>query len=406
MKTYLVGGAIRDKLLGLEIIDRDWVVVGSTPEEMVELGYQPVGKDFPVFINKKSGEEYALARTERKTSRGYQGFSFNTSPDITLEEDLIRRDITINTMAEDEDGNLIDPFNGQQDLRNGIIRHVSEAFVEDPVRVLRVARFAARFNFTIADETKALMATMVDNGEVDALVAERVWHELHKALMTDSPQLFLQTLRDCGALAKILPEVDNLFGVPQTARYHPEVDTGVHMTLVMQQVAKLTDDPLVRFAALTHDLGKGLTPEKEWPSHKGHEKAGIPLVKQVCARLRVPRKYQSLALAVTEYHLHMHNMARLRPETVLKMMRGTRCLNDSKRAKQIALACIADARGRTGFEDDPYPQAQLFLDYNQAINDVDSAAIAAEQSSDKDIIRALNNAYYEAVTKLKPTNPD
>lgn len=406
MKTYLVGGAVRDKLLGLKVIDNDWVVVGSTPEQMVELGYQPVGKDFPVFINKKSGEEYALARTERKTSRGYQGFSFNTSPDISLEDDLIRRDITINAMAEDKDGTLIDPFNGQQDLKDGIIRHVSDAFIEDPVRVLRVARFAARFNFTIANETQALMSAMVSNGEVDALVAERVWHELHKALLTDNPQIFFQTLRDCGALAKILPEVDNLFGVPQTATYHPEVDTGVHMMLVMQQVANLSDDPVVRFAALMHDLGKARTPEREWPSHKGHEKAGLPLVKQVCKRLRVPKKYQSLALAVTEYHFHMHYMAKLRPETVLKMMRATRCLNDSHRAKQIAHACIADARGRTGFEDAPYPQAQLFLDYNQAISEVDSAAIAAQQSSDKQIVRALDKAYCEAVAKLRPANTD
>lgn len=339
-KTYLVGGAIRDQALGLKIVDRDWVVVGSTPEEMVELGFEPVGKDFPVFINKRSGEEYALARTERKTARGYQGFKFNASADITLEQDLERRDITINAMAQDAEGNLIDPHNGMQDLQDGIIRHVSDSFVEDPVRILRVARFAARFKFTIADETKALLAKMVANGEVDALVPERVWTEMSKALNTDAPQIFIRTLRECGALARILPEIDELFGVPQTAKYHPEIDSGIHTLMVMEQSARLTADPLVRFAAMVHDLGKAKTPAAVLPSHKGHELGGLPLIRQLCERLRVPNKQLALALAVAEYHLHMHKMAELRPETVLKMLEKTRSLNDDERARQVAL-CLS-----------------------------------------------------------------
>lgn len=403
VKTYLVGGAVRDAALGLPVADRDWVVVGATPEYMVEKGFIPVGKDFPVFINRDTGEEYALARTERKTARGYQGFQFNTDPSITLEEDLARRDITINAMAEDASGNLIDPFHGMADLKQGVIRHVSTAFVEDPVRVLRVARFAARFNFKVAPETNALMQEMVRNGEVDALVAERVWQELAKALSTDHPQVFLQVLRDCGALAKILPEVDVLFGIPQTKKYHPEVDTGIHMLMVMEQVAKLTSDPLVRFAALVHDLGKGVTPEHVLPSHKGHEKAGVPLIKQLCERLHVPRKFQSLALVVSEYHLHMHKMFELRPETVVKMLEQTRSVNDAERAKQIADCCIADARGRTGFEQTEYPQAALFLRYQAAAASVDTRAIAAEHKSAMAIKTAISRARAKAIADIKKT---
>ena len=310
IKKYLVGGAIRDRLLGREVLDRDWVVVGATPERMVELGYLPVGKDFPVFIDRDSGEEHALARTERKTAKGYQGFQFNASPDITLEQDLQRRDLTINAMAEDEAGVIIDPFQGQRDLQDGVLRHVSDAFVEDPVRVLRTARFAARFKFKVAAETQALMSEMVANGEVDALVPERVWAEMRKALDTDAPQIFFQVLRDCGALARVLPEIDALFGIPQTAKYHPEIDTGIHTMMVVEQAVLLSDDPLVRFASLVHDLGKAETPKDELPSHKGHEKRGLPLVRELCARLRVPKKFQSLALAVSEYHLHMHKRFR------------------------------------------------------------------------------------------------
>ena len=400
-KTYLVGGAIRDRLLNLEVLDRDWVVVGSTPEQMVELGFEPVGKDFPVFINKKTGEEYALARTERKTAKGYQGFQFNASSEVTLEQDLVRRDITINAMAEGEDGILVDPHNGMQDLRDGIIRHVSDAFIEDPVRVLRVARFAARFKFKIADETRTLLKTMVANGEVDALVPERVWAEMQKALDTNTPQIFFQTLRDCGALERILPEIDNLFGVPQTEKYHPEIDSGVHTLMVIEQAAKITTDPLVRFAALVHDLGKAITPEDVLPSHRGHEKGGLPLIKQLCERLRVPKKHQALALAVAEYHLHMHKMAELRPETVLKMLEKTRSVNDDNRALQVAHCCTADAKGRTGLEDRDYPQADLYLRYQKAAKDVDAGKIAEGMDDGSKIQAAIRKARISAITAIK-----
>lgn len=401
IKIYLVGGAVRDAALGLNVADRDWVVVGATPEYMQEQGYLSVGKDFPVFIDLELGEEYALARTERKVARGYQGFEVDAAPKVTLEQDLARRDITINAMAEDSDGNLIDPFNGMQDLKDGVIRHVSDAFIEDPVRILRVARFAARFKFRVADETLDLMREMVENGEVDALVAERVWAEMHKALSTDSPQLFFATLRECGALKRILPEIDNLFGVPQTATYHPEIDTGVHTMMVMEQAAKLTDDLLVRFAALVHDLGKAMTPDDVLPSHRGHEKAGLPLIKEMCRRLRVPKKFQSLALAVAEYHLHMHKMGDLKPTTVLKMLTKTRSLNDPMRAEQIALACIADAKGRTGFENKDYPQAKLFLEYQKAVQAVDSREVTAGLSGVEAIQNALNHARAAAIAGLK-----
>ena len=376
LNTYLVGGAVRDHLLGISVEDRDWVVVGSSPQDMVDRGFEPVGKDFPVFINKDTGEEYALARTERKTAKGYQGFQFSTSPDITLEEDLARRDLTINAMAQDANGKVIDPFNGQADLQAKVIRHVSEAFVEDPVRILRAVRFAARFNFSIAPETMALMQSMVSNGEVDALVPERVWAETYKALKSNAPQIFFQVLRDCGALRRVMPEVDALFGVPQTASYHPEIDTGIHTMMVIEQAAKLTQDTMVRFAALVHDLGKAVTPEDVLPSHKGHELAGLPLIREFCERLRVPKKYQALALAVGEYHLHMHKMYELKATTVLKVLEKTRSLMDDQRAEQVALACLADARGRTGFENRDYSQAKVFMQFQQAAKSVDAGAIA------------------------------
>lgn len=400
-KTYLVGGAVRDEALGLTVVDRDWVVVGSTPEAMVKQGYLPVGKDFPVFIDKKTGEEYALARTERKTAKGYQGFQFNASAEITLEQDLERRDLTINAMAKDQDGNLIDPYNGMRDLQDKVLRHVSDAFIEDPVRVLRVARFAARFNFSIAPETLSLMKAMVANGEVDALVAERVWAEMSKALTTDSPQVFFQVLRDCGALERILPEIDELFGIPQTAKYHPEIDSGIHTLMVIEQAAKLSQDTRVRFAALVHDLGKAKTPKGELPSHKQHEVRGLPLIKQLCERLRVPKQYQALALAVSEFHLYMHKMYELRPQTVLKMLERTRSLNDDERAKQIALCCIADARGRTGFENRDYSQAELFLEYQQVAKAVDSSAIAADLNDGKEIQKAIRAARIAALKQHK-----
>ena len=406
IKKYLVGGAIRDRLLGREVLDRDWVVVGATPERMVELGYLPVGKDFPVFIDRDSGEEHALARTERKTAKGYQGFQFNASPDITLEQDLQRRDLTINAMAEDEAGVIIDPFQGQRDLQDGVLRHVSDAFVEDPVRVLRTARFAARFKFKVAAETQALMSEMVANGEVDALVPERVWAEMRKALDTDAPQIFFQVLRDCGALARVLPEIDALFGIPQTAKYHPEIDTGIHTMMVVEQAVRLSDDPLVRFASLVHDLGKAETPKDELPSHKGHEQRGLPVVRALCARLRVPKKFQSLALAVSEYHLHMHKMFELRPQTILAMLENTRSLMDDERARQIALCCIADARGRTGFEDHDYQQAELYLRFQQAAKQVDAGALARGLTDGKKIQQKVHRARLDAIKAVPRGVPD
>ena len=403
IKTYLVGGAIRDRALGLKIFDRDWVVVGATPQQMVDRGYEPVGKDFPVFINRETGEEYALARTERKTSKGYQGFAFNASSEITLEEDLARRDLTINAMAEDDQGNLIDPFNGMQDLQNGIIRHVSDAFIEDPVRILRVARFAARFKFTIAEETKALLEKMVNNGEVDALVPERVWTEMNKALNTDAPQIFFQTLRDCGALARVLPEIDGLFGVPQTAKHHPEIDSGVHTLMVIEQATKITSDPLVRFAALVHDLGKAITPQEILPSHRGHESSGLPLINELCERLRVPKKYRDLALAVAEYHLHMHKMFDLKASTVLKMLHNTKSVNDDQRALQIAQSCLADARGRTGFEEREYPQSDLFLEFQRAAKSVDGGEIAKGMQDGQLIQAAIKDARLEKIRSVQTT---
>ncbi|MBL4673031.1 MAG: multifunctional CCA addition/repair protein [Arenicella sp.] len=401
VQVYLVGGAVRDRLLGVDAPDRDWVVVGSTPQTMVDQGYEPVGKDFPVFINKTTGEEYALARTERKTAKGYQGFQFNASPEITLEQDLERRDLTINAMAEDQHGKLIDLHGGQQDLANGVIRHVSDAFLEDPVRILRAARFAARFDFTIAPDTLTLMKTMVSNGEVDALVPERVWAEMKKALITDSPQIFFQVLRDCGALERILPEIDALFGVPQTAKYHPEIDTGIHTLMVVEQAARLTDDPVVRFAALVHDLGKAKTPTEILPSHRGHEIGGLPLIKQMCERLRIPKKYQSLALAVSEYHLHMHKMFELRPKTVLNMLEKTRSLMDDQRAQQVALCCTADARGRTGFEDRDYTQAALFIKFQQAAKSVNGGEIAKHYSDGVKIQKAIHDARLTEIKRVQ-----
>jgi tRNA nucleotidyltransferase (CCA-adding enzyme) len=385
------------------VLDQDWVVVGATPEYMVEQGYQPVGKDFPVFINKQTGEEYALARTERKVAKGYRGFRFNASADITLEQDLERRDLTINAIAQHPDGTLIDPYNGQADLQNRIIRHVSDAFVEDPVRILRAARFAARFGFSIAEETQALMAEMVQNGEVDALVPERVWSEMHKAINTQAPQVFFQCLRDCGALARVLPEVDALFGVPQTKQYHPEVDTGVHTMMVLEQAVTLSDDPVVRFACLVHDLGKAATPENELPSHKGHEQAGLPIIDALCKRLRIPKKFQSLALAVAEYHLHMHRMFELRAQTVLNMLEKTRSLTDHERAKQVAVCCTADARGRTGFEDRDYRQADLYLQYQQAANDIDNAEAVGGLTDGEKIKQAIRRARLEKIRAVKQT---
>ena len=386
MKIYLVGGAVRDKLLGIEPKDRDWVVVGATPEQMVELGYQAVGKDFPVFLHPETKEEYALARTERKTAPGYHGFEFHASTEVTLEEDLIRRDLTINAMAEDGKGNIIDPFNGREDLENGRLRHVSDAFVEDPVRILRIARYAARFakwGFRVAHATHALMKKMVESGEVDALVAERVWQELERSLGEAAPQRFFEVLRNCGALARIFPELEALFGVPQPKHHHPEEDSGIHTLMVLEQAARLTPDTRVRFAALVHDLGKGTTPEAEWPKHIAHEARGVPLVQALCERLRVPKEYRDLAVVVTREHLKFHTAAELRPGTILTLLERLDAFRRPERLEQFLLACEADSRGRTGYEERELTQPALFRAAYHAAAAVSAKEVVAQGFSGK-----------------------
>lgn len=358
--TYLVGGAVRDQLLGLPVSERDWVVVGATPAQLRSEGYTPVGQDFPVFLHPKSGEEYALARTERKSGVGYGGFTFHTSPDVTLEQDLLRRDLTVNAMAMDAEGGLIDPYGGQRDLQARILRHVSPAFVEDPLRVLRVARFAARYasqGFVVAPETLALMAELADSGELQALTAERVWKEISRALMEPRPEVFIWVLRECGALAQLLPEVDALFGVPQPAPHHPEIDTGEHLLLVLAQTAQLNLPLPARWACLLHDLGKGLTSSEHWPKHHGHETKGLKAVKAVNQRFKVPRECQELALLTCEYHTHCHRALELRPQTLLKLFKAFDIYRRPERFELFLGACEADARGRLGLEQQPYPQA-------------------------------------------------
>ncbi|MFU8896720.1 MAG: multifunctional CCA addition/repair protein [Gammaproteobacteria bacterium] len=362
METYLVGGAVRDELLGLPVGERDWVVVGATQEEMEAAGYRPVGRDFPVFLHPHSHEEYALARTERKTAPGYRGFVVNAAPDVTLADDLQRRDLTVNAIARAPDGQLVDPWGGQADLAARVLRHVSPAFVEDPVRILRTARLAARFaelGFTVAPETMALMRRMVANGEADALVPERVWQETRRALATARPDVFLEVLRDCSALAAVFPEIDALFGVPQPARWHPEVDTGLHMLLCLRAAARLGLDTETRFAVLLHDLGKGTTPAEYWPAHHGHEERSVLLARRLCERLRVPTAFRELAEIVARYHGKCHRAAELRPATVLKLLEGTDAFRRPERFERFLRACEADLKGRTGLEDAPYPQAEL-----------------------------------------------
>ena len=378
--VYLVGGAVRDALLAYDAPERDWVVVGATPAMMVAQGLRPVGRDFPVFLHPQTQEEYALARTERKAGHGYQGFQIHAAPDVTLEDDLRRRDLTINAMARGAGGTLVDPYGGQCDLQARRLRHVAPAFVEDPVRVLRVARFAARYHhlgFTVADETMALMRTMVRDGEADHLVAERVWRETERALGERHPEIFFQTLRDCGALARIYPELDRLFGIPQTAKYHPEIDTGVHTLMAMRQAARLSDDTAVRFAVLVHDLGKGLTPKAQWPSHRGHEQAGLAPVKALCARLRVPHHYRDLALMVCRWHLHAHKIHQLRPATIVDMLDAMDVWRRPERLPAFALSCQADAQGRAGFEDTPYPQADAVMRLARLAAGIDVQAVIA-----------------------------
>jgi tRNA nucleotidyltransferase (CCA-adding enzyme) len=375
--TYIVGGAVRDRLLGRPVADRDWVVVGATPEYLLKRGFRPVGKDFPVFLHPETHEEYALARTERKTAPGYRGFAFHAAPDVTLEQDLARRDLTINAMAEDEHGTLIDPYHGLDDLHAGILRHVSPAFGEDPVRILRVARFAARFGFTVAPETQRLMRDMVEAGEVDALVAERVWQEMARALMEDQPSRFIQTLRDCGALVRVLPEIDALFGIPQPAVHHPEIDTGDHVMRALNQAASQGRTLPVRFAVLTHDLGKALTPMDILPRHIAHEARGTAPLFALCERLRVPTECRELARICMLHHTTVHKTAELRAGTVLNLFKNCDALRRPERFSQMLEASEADARGRKGFESAPYPQAGWLRQMLQAALSVDAGAIAA-----------------------------
>ncbi len=403
MKTYLVGGAVRDRLLGVAPNTRDWVVVGATPEEMVSRGYRPVGRDFPVFLHPENNEEYALARTERKSAPGYRGFVIHAAPDVSLEEDLSRRDLTINAIAEDVDGTLIDPYGGQKDLDARVLRHVSDAFVEDPVRILRIARFAARFaglDFTVADETIALMRTMVENGEASALVPERVWQETVRALGTGHPQVFFEVLRACGALSVIFPEIDCLFGVPQPPKHHPEVDTGIHTLLVLEQAARLSDDTQVRYAALVHDLGKGTTPDDVLPKHHGHEQRGAKLVRELGARLKVPRDYTDLAERVARYHLHCHRALELKPSTLIELFEALDAFRRPERFQQYLLACEADARGRTGLEDRDYPQVAYLRKALDAANSVTAAPLLEQGLSGVKLGNALRDARIAAVSAL------
>jgi tRNA nucleotidyltransferase (CCA-adding enzyme) len=377
VKVYAVGGSVRDQLLGLDVRDQDYVVVGSTPEEMERLGFKPVGRDFPVFLHPATREEYALARTERKSGHGYRGFAVHASPDVTLEQDLQRRDLTINAIARDALGNIIDPFNGVADLRNGILRHVGPAFVEDPVRVLRTARFAARFGFEVDGQTRALMRQMVADGELDHLVAERVWQELAKGLMESRPSRMFEVLRDCNALARVLPEVDALFGVPQPEQYHPEIDTGVHTMLVIDFAAKHEFPLAVRFAALTHDLGKATTPMNQWPAHHGHEQRSVDLVKSLCARLRVPGHCADVARLTARYHGDIHRAGELRPATILKLLAATDALRRPERFGEILLAAECDFRGRPGYETKPYAATELLQTALKAARSVDAGSIAS-----------------------------
>jgi tRNA nucleotidyltransferase (CCA-adding enzyme) len=404
MKKFLVGGAVRDKLLNYPVKERDWVVVGETPDSMIKKGFRPVGKDFPVFLHPESGEEYALARTERKTAPGYKGFAVHASPDVSLEQDLMRRDLTINALAMTPEGEIIDPYGGQNDIDNRIFRHISPAFAEDPVRILRVARFAARYShlgFTLAKETRELMQQMVTAGEVDHLVPERVWAELFKALSEKSPSAFFYTLKDCSALARIFPEIHSLFGVPQPEKHHPEIDTGVHVMLCLEQAATLSSSPEVRFAALVHDLGKAVSPKENWPHHYGHEQNGLPILENLCARLRVPNAFKSLAMLVMRHHTHCHRVFELRASTLTDMLAELGAFKPTNnKLDHFLLACEADARGRMNHESNPYPQADYLKKAARAAASVDTSAILKSNLQGAEIGEAIRRLRIKAVAEL------
>ncbi len=402
MQVYLVGGAVRDAQLGIPPRERDWCVVGATPAELEAQGYRRVGKDFPVFLHPETKEEYALARTERKTGPGYHGFDFDYSPGVSIEDDLRRRDLTVNAIAQDDAGNLIDPCGGLADIEARVLRHASPAFGEDPVRILRVARFAARFRrlgFTIADETLTLMRRMVDDGEVDALVADRVWKETELALAGHDVRVYFEVLRACGALRVLFPEVDALFGVPQPEQWHPEIDTGLHVMMVLDQAERLSGDVEVRFAALVHDLGKGNTPTYRLPSHPGHEKRGCKLIEVMASRLPVPRACRDLGLLVAEFHTHVHRALELRPKTVLKVLERSDAFRRPARFEQLIVTCEADARGRRGLEDRDYPQADLFRGALGAAAAVDAAAIA-RKADERKVPAAIRRARERAIAEF------
>lgn len=409
MQIYLVGGAVRDQLLGLPVRERDWVVVGATPDELESQGYRRVGRDFPVYLHPQTSEEYALARTERKTGPGYRGFEVHADPSVTLEEDLQRRDLTINAMAETAEGRIIDPAGGRAHLEARLLHHVSDAFREDPVRILRVARFAARLHdlrFRVAPATLELMRAMVRAGEVDALVPERVWRETAAALAEPRPDIYFQVLRDCGALAVVFPEVDALFGVPQPASWHPEVDTGVHVGLALRQAARLSFSTEVRFAVLVHDLGKGLTPKAELPRHVGHEERSVDLVQGLCRRLAVPNRFRDLGIAVARHHGLCHRALELRPVTLLKLLESLDAFRRGGRVTEFLDACEADARGRAGLEDQPYPQRDLVLAAWRAALAVDAGAVAGpggagEGLAGEDLGEAIRNARLAAVAAAR-----
>jgi len=402
--SYLVGGAVRDKLLNRAIFDRDFVVVGSSVKEMLSLGFTQVGKDFPVFLHPKTKEEYALARTEKKVDAGYTGFTCDASTSVTIEEDLLRRDLTVNAMALKPDGTIIDPYGGQKDLDNRVLRHVSEAFIEDPLRVLRVARFAARYHaygFTVAPETLALMREITQNNELQALSAERVFIELDKSLSCEHPEVFFETLKSCGALKVLLPELETLWGIPNPAQWHPEICSGIHTMMVLQQAVKLSDKNEIRFAALCHDLGKGLSPEDQWPKHHGHEKSGLPLVTAVCKRLKVPTSYQQLALKVCEFHLHCHKAFELKATTLLKLFNALDVWRKPDFFEDFLLACTADIRGRTGFEHADYPQTDYLRLLVRKAREVNAKAYVEQGLQGIEIKNAIEKERLAVISEIK-----
>jgi len=401
MGIYLVGGAVRDQLLNIDVKDRDWVIVGATPDDLLNKGFTQVGKDFPVFLHPDTKEEHALARTERKSGSGYTGFNVYSAPDVTLEDDLIRRDLTINAIAQNEHGELFDPYNGQQDIKNKILRHISPAFSEDPLRVLRVARFAARFahlSFTICPNTMALMRELTDSGELAHLTSERVWQETANALSTKSPQVYFEVLRECGALKVLFPELDALYGVPNPEKWHPEIDSGIHTMMVLEQASKLTTDPQIRFAALIHDVGKAVTDPSKWPSHHGHGQKGLSIIKAMCERLRVPNDHRDLALMVSDHHCKIHRCDEMRKDTIIKLFDKTDAWRKPERFEQFLLTCEADARGRLHFETEPYPQRATMQQYLTKASAVNVQEIIKQGITGPAIKPALMKARVEAIS--------